>query len=56
MKTKNNQDKLLEKVRLFKRMEEGKASAHEIVYLTFLRGMISKDQYEDFKEIEKLSG
>lgn len=53
MKKMTNQDQLLEKVKLFNKMKNGNASTHDLVYMSFLRGMISKEEYDDFKEIEK---
>lgn len=42
-----------EKFNLYMRMIEGKASAHDLVRLSFLREMITAEQYADFLEIEK---
>ena len=55
-KTKNPikfTDPVKEKIYLFDKMQKGKASNRELVYLSFLRGMITKEQYLDYLQIEK---
>ncbi len=53
---KNKKNDLLkgeEKVSLYEKMMTGQASAHELIRLSFLRGMITDEQYADFLEIDK---
>lgn len=42
-----------EKLHLYGKVMNGEASCQEIVYLSFLRGMITKEQYLDYLQIEK---
>lgn len=59
MKVKKKQehpDSLKEKLSLYRKMMSGKASSHDLVRLSLLKNMISKEQYEDFLEIEKEYG
>lgn len=59
MKVKMKQehsDSLKEKLGLYRKMMSGKASSHDLVRLSLLMNMISKEQYEDFLEIEKEYG
>lgn len=42
-----------EKVYLYEKMMKGEASARELVYLSLLKGMITKEQYLDYLQIEK---
>lgn len=42
-----------EKFYLYDKMVKGNASCREIVYLSFLRGMTTKEQYLDYLQIEK---
>lgn len=42
-----------ERFALFEWMISGEATAHDLVCLSFLQGMITGEQYADFLEIEK---
>ena len=42
-----------EKAELFKKVELGTATPSELIKLSFLSGLNTKDEYEDFLEIEK---
>ncbi len=42
-----------EKVYLYDKMQKGEASNRELVYLSLLFSMITKEQYLDFLQIEK---
>jgi hypothetical protein len=54
MKTKVKIPKqIAEKFHLYEKMKSGKASAHDLVRLSFLMGMINAEQYADFLQIEK---
>lgn len=44
-----------ERFKLYDKMMRGEASCREIVYLSFLKGMITKEQYADYLQIEKES-
>lgn len=46
-------DESIERMYLYERMESDKATAKDLVRLEFLFGMISKESYEDYLEIEK---
>jgi hypothetical protein len=46
-------DSRKEKVYLYDKMMKGEASCREIIYLSLLRGMITKEQYLDYLQIEK---
>jgi hypothetical protein len=51
VKLKTFSDVEEEKCYLFKRMMADKASAQEIMRLSFLRGVTSKEEYADFLDI-----
>lgn len=42
-----------EKIGLYTKMQEGSISSRDLVRLSLLTNMISKEQYEDFLQIEK---
>jgi hypothetical protein len=42
-----------EKIDLYEKMMQGKATSRELVRLSFLRGMITSEDYDDFLQIEK---
>jgi len=46
-------DSIKEKVYLFDKMQKGEASDRELIYLSFLAGMTTKEQYLDYLQIEK---
>lgn len=45
-----------EKLELYEKMENGTASAHDLVKMSLFAGMISKEEYQDFLEIEREYG
>jgi hypothetical protein len=48
-------DSVEEQAYLFDKVMKGKASMRELVYLSFLRGMVTEEQYADYLKIEKES-
>lgn len=51
MKTKTQ-----EKIYLYEKMVQGKASSFDLIRLSLLTKMISQEQYEDFLKIDKEYG
>jgi hypothetical protein len=49
----NTTDSIKEKIYLFDKVQNGEASARELIYLSFLTGMTTKEQYLDYLQIEK---
>lgn len=55
-KLKTFSDAAKEKLHLYKRMTSNKATASEIMRLSFLTGATSKEEYDDYLDIEKRYG
>lgn len=48
-------DTCLEKLFLWKRLEDGIITSSELMRLSFLSALITAEQYADYQEIEKMS-
>lgn len=46
----------LENIHLYKRMMKDKATLLELVHLSYLRGMITAEDYAQYLEIERMLG
>ena len=47
--------KSLEKLHLFRKLLSGNIDSSEVIRLSFLRGMITKNQYLDYQKTERES-